>query len=255
MGSKFTKTLLFIGLILCFLFLVIARVPATWGAWAVHQAAPDVWLTGVSGTLWQGRASGGTVLLGGKAIPVEDLRWRLQPGALLGFRACAEVQARVLDQPASGVFCGTTGEQLIARDVQLNVPMAFVSQWLDPDFAGVASVQLENLRTQGQRVQALQGNLSWPDARWHDGERWVSLGTFAASLQENDNGGIHAEIFDLDGPFKLQLTGDFVLHQEPVIKGHVTASEQAPQQIRELLVFIGEPMDDGSVRIAWPPGS
>jgi general secretion pathway protein N len=254
-GSGFLKTLFILSLVIYFLFLLLARVPATWAAWAVQENVPGVWLTGVSGTLWDGRAKGGTLVVGEQKLPVENLRWQVHPWRLLGLRGCADITAEVMGQPASGTVCGAPGNRVTAENVQLSAPMAIVSKWLGVRLAGPVSMQLREVRAQGERIQALSGNISWRDARWHDGEQWANLGAFAADLSANDQGGIGARIFDLDGPFSLDLIGNFVLHQEPVVQGTIAATDSAPQQLRELLQLLGQPQDDGRYRVAWPPGT
>lgn len=255
MNSRFVKSLFIVVLIIYLLFLIIARVPASWGAWAAHKAVPQIWLTAVEGTIWHGRAGGGAVALGDQIVPIERLQWKMKPWRLLTLNICAEVDAEMLQQPASGVFCQAPGNVLSARNVDLTAPMGLINQWLTVQLSGLASVQLESLRMKEQRVQSLDGNFSWRDARWHNSERWVPLGAFAADLTGNDKGGLHFKLFDLDGPFKVDLTGDLVLNEEPTLRGTVAPSAQAPSQITQALEFVGEPMDDGSFRIAWPPGT
>lgn len=255
MASKFSKTLVIIALILLFVVLVAARIPARWGVWALHHATPAVRLMGISGTIWEGRAVGGTLIVGNQRVPVENLRWDVNPWTLLGLKVCAHVEAQVMAQPASGDVCGAPGNTFTATNTQVSAPMALMNQWTGLKLAGQASLQLQTLRMQDQRVEEMQGNLSWRDARWNDGERWIPLGAFAAKLSEGSEGGVAAEMFELDGPFKLQLTGNFVVGKEPVIKGVVTPSEQAPAQISEALQFVGEPVEGGGFRVAWPPGT
>lgn len=255
MGSKVIKTTLILLLVLYFLFLVIARVPAAWAVWAVHRATPDVRLTGVSGTLWEGRATGGTAMVNGQFLPLEDVRWKVNPWTLMGLNACAAVELDVLAQPASGTVCGRPGGVITAQDLQLSAPMAIVGNWVQLPLGGLASLQIQELRLQNERVEALQGNLSWRDARWNDGDRWFSLGAFAAKLTANAQGGVHANIFELDGPFDVDLAGDFVPGQEPAIQGTVVPTADAPAPIRDAIQFVGEPLDGGGYRLAWPPGT
>jgi general secretion pathway protein N len=253
--GKFVKPLVVLALVAYLIFLVVARTPATWGAWAVHKALPNVWLTGVSGTIWDGRAGNGAAMVGDQALPLENLRWQIQPWSLLSMRICANVNAEILSQPASGVFCGAPGDRLVARNVQLSGPMAVAAEALNIPLSGLTSLQLQTLRVKSQRIEELEGNLSWRDARWHNGESWVALGAFAAKLSPNEQGGVQAQIFDLDGPFTVDLVANLVLNQEPRVQGTVAAAPEAPEQIRSALEFVGVPQDDGSFRIAWPPGT
>ncbi len=255
MGSRFVKLLVVLALVAYLIFLIVARTPATWGAWALHRAVPDVWLAGVNGTLWEGNASSGAAMVGDQALPLENLRWQLKPWSLLSLRLCADVQADILGQPASGIFCGAPGDRLIARQVQLNAPMAVVAEALNVPLSGQVSLQLQVLKAKGQRIEELEGNLSWRDARWHNGESWVAVGAFAAKLSPNEQGGVAAQIFDLDGPFTVDLTANLALDQEPQVQGTVAAAPEAPEQIASALQFVGVPQEDGSFRVAWPPGT
>lgn len=255
MGHRLLKILLIFILVLYFLYLVVAQVPASWAVWAVHRATPDVRLTGISGTLWEGRAAGGTALLGGQFVPLENLRWQVNPWALLTLNACALVEVDIMGQPASGNVCGAPDKVITARDVQISAPMALIGDWAQLQLGGLASLQLQDLRLKGQLVETLQGNFSWRDARWSNGDRWFGLGAYAARLSANEQGGVHAEIFELDGPFKVQLAGDFLPGREPVIKGTVVPSDEAPVPIRDALQFVGEPVEGGGFRVAWPPGT
>jgi general secretion pathway protein N len=255
MGWRLAKILLVAVLGLYFLFLLLAQAPAAWGVWALHRAVPDVRLTGVSGTIWDGRAVGGTIAAGQKLVPVDDLRWQVNPWALMSLNACATVEAQVVNQPASGAVCAAPGNVIHAHNVQLSAPMALVGDWFNVNVGGLASLQLQELRLKEQSVLELEGNLSWRDARWRDGERSYSLGAFAAKLTENPQGGVHADIFELDGPFKVDLSADFVIGQEPVVQGTVNPSPKAPAPIREAIQFVGEPIEGGGFRLAWPPGT
>src|SRR5690606_40851449 len=52
-------------------------------------------------------------------------------------------------------------------------------------------------------VQKLEAQLSWQNARFLAIDNWVNLGSFAARLSENGEGGVRAELFDLEGPIKV----------------------------------------------------
>ena len=59
--ERLAKLVFFIGLLVYFLVTVVARTPAEWGAWVAIKSVPGLSLTGVSGTLWSGRAGSAQV--------------------------------------------------------------------------------------------------------------------------------------------------------------------------------------------------
>ena len=99
MTSKLLKTLFILVLVGVFLVIVVSRTPAAWAAWGIHKVAPNVWFTGVSGTLWKGQAASAQVDLGSDSIALGEMKWKLKPLSLLILSPCMAVSYTHLTLP------------------------------------------------------------------------------------------------------------------------------------------------------------
>lgn len=226
---------------------VIARIPATWGAWLITNNG-DVGLSGVSGTLWQGRAGMASIHIDGQDYSLGEMSWKLQPLSLLTLRPCAEITTSLERQQIAGTACATAGGTLILADTRINAPVS-LAQGIAPEarLDGQVSAHINQLRLKNQTLQALDGNLSWTGARVHNGQNWLNLGSFAAELSASEEGHIHASIFSLDGPIDLNgtvtmpLTGGIFIDTEFALAPAFAREVQAEQW----LPMVAEPLDNG----------
>src|SRR5699024_9723042 len=79
--------LLVVAGLLAFVFGLIAFLPARVVVGVIEARAPAIDLGGVSGTLFEGRA----LYASGPQASIENLHWRLQPGALFTGRLAAAI--------------------------------------------------------------------------------------------------------------------------------------------------------------------
>lgn len=251
--ERLLKILFVIGLVLYFLFMVVARAPAQWGAWAAIQAAPNLALTGVSGTLWQGRAATAQVRVGNEALDLGALSWKLNPWALLAAKLCLDVDS----ERVRGYVCRTpSGKNTVRQLLADQLPMQLLNAQLGIQLGGTGSITLAEGRFDDQgRIEQLQGNITWQQARVNVGTGWFALGSYAADISENDNGGVAANITDIEGNFTVQLQGEMTPGEEPRVHGLITPKEGAQQPLVDALSVFTETLDDGSFRVAWPMGS
>src|SRR5690606_34136638 len=111
-------------LVLCVLLLLAGvlalwRLPAAFAYRQVQDRLAPLALTGVSGTLWNGRADGASIA----GSDLGELEWRLHPWPMLGARMVADVRLKGADVEAVGEVsrgAGTIG----VRDFRFSVPAA-----------------------------------------------------------------------------------------------------------------------------------
>jgi general secretion pathway protein N len=209
---------------------------------AYHWFAPaELKLSGISGSVWNGRAAEGAA--GG--IYFADLAWRFRPASLLTGRAACSVSAR----PAGGlleaeVAIGLGGGSMRLRDLEAAlpldifssvVPMEGVDGNLGLDFARVAfedgfPTDAEGtLRIMNLVLRPLSGR---------------ALGDYRAILQTGDDG-ITGTVEDVSGV--LDLAGTAVLRRDRsyTFSGQVAATPDAPSAVVEQLRFLGSPDAQG----------
>lgn len=250
--ERLLKLLFIVGLVLYFLVVVIARAPAQWGAWAALQAAPDLALTGVSGTLWDGQAATAQVRVGNEALDLGALSWELNPLALLTAKVCLDVESQMV----RGYVCRTaSGKNTVRQLLADQLPVRMLNDMVGVQLGGTGSITIASGRFDDEgRIEELQGNLTWQQARVNVGTGWFALGSYGADIVDNDNGGVVANVTDLEGNFAVQLQGEINPGEEPRVNGLITPKEGAQQPLVDALSVFTESLDDGSFRVTWPIG-
>lgn len=255
---KWLKLLLVLFFPLYFFYLIASSAPAGWAAWGLSKAVPSLWLNDVNGSFWDGSAEFAQVDLGGDMlISLGELRWQLKPLALLGLRACIQIDANKPGQSISGQVCrGLTGATQLG-DVSVDAPMSLINSLLPVRIDGRGSLQLMRADLVQSAVnplffESLNGKYAWQDARAFDGSTWMTLGSFGANLSAGEAGEIKAKIFDLAGPFKIDADADWQLKNGWQITGDITPSKQAPKRIIQGLQIIGDEKTPGTYHLVWP---
>lgn len=197
-----------LGLILWLVF-VISKIPAIWGAYAMTQGG-QLALSGVNGTLWSGQASLASFKVDGRDYSLGQLSWELNPWTLLTLKPCADIVTELERQTIEGQVCAGIGGALELYNTSISAPASLLQASLPMQVDGGLSVHIEEMEVNGNYLQALKGNLSWSGARVHNGKNWMTLGSYAAELQDNGAGGIQAKTFHLDGPTEVALDVNLV---------------------------------------------
>lgn len=250
--ERLAKVIFFIGLLLYFVVVVAIRTPAEWGAWAALQASPDLTLSGVSGSLWSGKAASAQVRVGDENLELGPLSWTLDGLSLLQLKACLDIDS----QTATGYVCRTFAGKNTAQKLLVDqVPMKLLDNTVGAQLGGTGSLTIDKARvTDEGRIEQLQGNVTWQRARVNAGTGWFALGSYAADLSANESGGVAAQIFDLEGNFEVQVQAEFTPGQEPRANGIIKPRPGAQQPLVDALSVFTETLDDGSFRVTWPIG-
>lgn len=250
---RWSKPLFIVFLVLYFIYLVAAKTPAAWAAWSIHSAAPNVWLTGVSGTLWNGVARGSQVDLASSSLPLGELRWTLNPWSLLALSPCIAFETSIAGQLASGEACHSLTGTTRVKDMVVEAPVAVVAELLPMPAAGQFSLQVVSASFDTEKVKHIEGSASWQNARVNPDEGWLSLGSFGATLSAADDGGVKAEIIDLEGPFSMAFDAEwYPLSESWTLRGTVTPKDNAPDLVVQALQVVGEEVESGTYEIIWP---
>lgn len=234
-----------------FLVFVIVQIPASWGGYLMTRNGALA-LSGVSGSVWHGRASMASVNIDGRDYLLGELHWDLQPLSLLTLNPCAEVKTDHERQQVTGTACSSLANTLTLRNTDISVPASLV-QGLPEHYTitGQLSAHIDQLELKRQSLQRLQGKISWSAARLNNGQRWLTLGAFAADLSATDNGALAAEVFSLEGPIDLKgtltmaLTGGVSVDAELALTDAFKRDSQADQW----LPLVATPLANGRHKI------
>lgn len=250
--ERLAKLLFFIGLLVYFVITVVVRTPAEWGAWVALKAVPGLSLTGVSGSLWSGRAGSAQVVVNGHTLDLGSVQWNLDGWSLLLLKACLDVRSPNLQGGVCHGVGGTLGVENLLVD-QVPAKVFYNNPGVQIGGVGSATVQHAVLSTDGQ-VKDLEGRLTVERLAVNVGTGWFALGTFAADATENGQGGIALNIVDVEGDFGVQVQGEYTVGGQPTLNGLITPRENAPQPLVDAMGVFTEALDDGSYKVTWPLG-
>jgi general secretion pathway protein N len=192
-----------LGLVL-FLIFAIANIPATWGGYFLTRGT-GVALSGVTGTLWDGRASLASFRTPVREYSLGQLSWQLRPLSILALSPCAKVTTRLPQQQFDGEVCAAPNGAIKIGDADISVPSIILQTYLPIPIQGQFSSHIDHLQLRGNVLQALKGNLTWNSAKVNTGSAWLEVGSYAAELSDNGNNGIKARFFELAGPMDVNL--------------------------------------------------
>lgn len=190
--------------ILLFLVFVITSIPAIWGAYLLTRGT-GVAMNGVTGTLWNGRASLVSVRSGAQEYSLGQLNWTLSPWSLLTLSPCAQVTTNMPMQQFEGQICSGASGVIKVRQADVSLPAALVQSKLPVPIQGQFSTHIDELELRGNVLLKLKGNLTWNGAMVNTGTRWMDIGSFGAEFSDNGNNGISAKLFQLAGPVDVNL--------------------------------------------------
>ncbi len=250
--GKLLKVIFGLFLLVYFVVAVVSRTPAKVVAGAIVNAAPGVTLGSVSGTAWNGRAGAATVQLPGKLLDLGGVRWKISPAALLGLNLCVDLDSGLL---RGNVCRSLSGSNQFSQVFVDDFPMSMLGDMIGAELAGTGNVTIQKaVIDDAGTISDIKGNVTWMRARGNGGGGWYPLGSFAAELSPNGNGGIHAHVVDVDGEFEVKLDGEVGVKSLPKVLGTIKPRANAPQILVDTLMVFTELQDDGTYKLTWPIG-
>lgn len=213
------------------LVLALTQIPATWGAYFITQGN-TLGMTGVNGTLWDGRASMVSIEIDNNAYSLGELHWQLDPWSLLGLQPCANVSAVLERQQIAGRACASLNGSLKVTDASIDAPADLIQAGIPVPIDGDLVANISSLAMKGEQLQELEGNLSWTGARVQADGNWVSLGNYAAEYRYNGDDAIVAEVFDLDAPLDLEAVVTLALAGGVDVQGEMTLEPAFSERIQ-----------------------
>lgn len=205
-----------------FLVFVISSIPALWGAYLLTRGT-GVALSGVTGSLWNGRASLASVRTAEQEYSLGQLSWRLSPLSLLTLSPCAQVTTKLPMQEFEGKICSGSGGALNVRNADVSVPVALLQGRLPVPIQGQLFGHIEELELSGNVLRKLKGKLTWNEARVNTGSNWLDIGNFAAEMNDNGKNGISAKLFQLSGPVDVNLQIELAAPSGGKVTGELAA--------------------------------
>ncbi len=201
-------------------------------------------LSGLSGTLWQGRASQASLRLAPGVLQLGEVEWRLKPLSLLTLSPSLDVSSRWGNQHLSSKVKLYSDQHVRLRDLDASIPASLAQHLAPLAIDGNLSLQFDELEIEDGAPRVATGRVVWRDASWRSPQGLQPLGTFALQLQTPEAGQLQGEIITVSGP--LQASGQLGLKGRSYQVNALLSSERAldPQLERSLELF-AQPTPEG----------
>jgi len=231
-----------------YLVFALASFPA---AAAYRWFAPEVVrLAGVEGTLWSGRAAGGSVA----GLGVRDVHWRLRPLSLLLGRVAAAVDCRLADGFVS-TDVSASKHRVQLGDLKASTSLQALAPVLPTrGMRGLANLTVSSLSLEDGWPTAMAGELKLaqlqvaPLVASGGAAQLLPLGDYAVDLGTGPHGEIAANFKDTGGG-PLEVSGTLLLDamRMYMLDAFVKPRADAPQPLVQGLAFM-TPDPDASGR-------
>lgn len=239
--------------VLVWLYFVVSNLPAVWGAYALSRGG-DVAMSGVSGTVWSGRASLASVKIKGRDQSIGELTWKLNILSFFTLKPCALITTKLDNQEFDGQVCvkGKTG--LTVKNATMSFPAVLLQSLVPLAISGQFSMSIEKLEVSDNRLQKLRGKATWAEGKIYNGSNWMTLGGLAADLADDGKNGMTAHIVDISSPLRLDLNGSLPYPAGARITGNLAMPEPYFREINAaawLSMFAVQQANDAQGNIVY----
>jgi general secretion pathway protein N len=222
-----------------FLLLALVTLPAS--AVLSFSHPPGVTLSGVSGTIWNGRAQAAR----SGNLHVGSVEWDLDVLALLTGKLGADVKITRSDGFAQGSIA-VSGARVTMRGLNASLPLTALPPNMVRGWTGTATVKLTQLALENAWPVAATGTVVVADLIGPP-NRPVPMGGYKVVFPEGATAdGLKGALSDTGGgPLAVNGTIDVNKDRSYVVKGLVAARPGAPSDLARQLEILGAPDAQG----------
>jgi general secretion pathway protein N len=229
-------------LALLFFVVLIATAPAR----LLNLVVPgeQVMLRGLSGTVWNGSASGVLIRLPQGYFQLGTVQWSLQPFSLLTLSPHLTLGSQWGRQTLAGELILLGQQDIDVFNLEAQLAASILSRFAPVAVDGFFSLQSELLQVRDGMPFSGEGRLVWQNAGWNSPRGLVPLGTYALDFQQPENETLQGQILTLSGA--LEASGSLQLQQRHYEVDVLLSSESAlDAQVQQMLSLIAKPEDSG----------
>lgn len=173
--------------------------------------AEQIILQGVSGTLWEGKASRVLVASGAGWLHLGVSRWSFSPLSLLTLAPRVEINSHWGRQTLKAELTLHSSHHIELRQLELLLDAAILQQYLPVSLVGDIAMQFEEITVREQYLESAVGRIAWREGGWLSPQGRRQLGSYALDVQPAASGGVVGEVISLAGD--LQANGPVALNQ------------------------------------------
>lgn len=212
----------------------------------LHFFVPDemVVLRGLTGTVWDGAASGVLVHLPQGYFHLGAVHWSLRPLSLLTLAPHLTVRSEWGRQTLDAEVIVHSAQDIDVFNLEAQLAANVLRRFAPVVVEGLFSLQAELLQVRDGMPNGGEGRLVWQNAGWNSPRGLVPLGTYALDFQQPENEALQGQVLTLSGP--LQASGTLQLQQRHYEVDVLLHSEvELDAQVQQMLSLIAQPEDAG----------
>lgn len=200
----------------------------------------QVVLRGLSGTVWNGSASGVMLHLPQGYFQLGAVQWSLQPLSLLTLAPHLTFRSEWGSQTLAGELIVRGQRDLDLLNLEAQLAANLLARFAPVAVDGLFSLQADQLVLRDGVPHSGKGRLVWQNAAWKSPRGLVPLGTYALDFQQPEGEAVQGQVITLSGP--LQASGSLQLLQQHYDMDIQLASEGAlDAQVQQMLSLIAQP--------------
>jgi hypothetical protein len=234
-----------------FLIFLVCTAPASLLAHAVRGALP-VELEGISGTLWHGSVQR---VKTPENLQLGPLAWRLHGWRLLLGEVSLSLEIPAGSPNLNGkVDAAVTLLKTLSLsnvDLHADAGWVFTQAALPIAAAGDFQLRIQSAELRHGQLPLVQGELQWQNARIVYPQQ-LALGAYRLIMRpqpEKYPEYLSGEISDINSPFKINGSVKIERSGAYQFSARLATAPNAPEVLKNTLLFMGEPAADGSVSI------
>lgn len=236
---------------LLFLFVVFSRAPASLLI-HVSNGVPQLWMAMPTGTLWHGRSPQMAVIVGGGAVDLGEVEWRLSPWSLLLLNPQLELDSRRGSQRLSLQARVSPLGAVSLTDIDGRLPLSIAEPWLPLLIDGQLQIDVPQLALNSSGITDIAGELVLANAVWQGADMPMALGEYHIALSFPGDR-VNADISDRGA--KLAAKGTLVAGMSGDSAGqyqlnvNLRAAPGLAPEIGKSIGWLGSKQSDGSVLV------
>lgn len=231
-----------------YIVFLVATAPASllnkWG-----NIPDEIIVDGISGTVWSSKIKRVDV----QGISINDIDTRLSALSLLTLSPSINTTfgGALAEGPNGKATIDVSGEHFLLTDASIELPASIIAPYIQApipiDAFGLVQVSVAELDYQSGQCSVADGEVTWQRAAVSALDQEVNLGSLTGVLSCEDQL-ITLTILpknNLGLSFKAQLTKRGLLKG----KGFVKPGAKFPTQLKEALMFLGKPDNQGRYQV------
>lgn len=250
--TKSSRFLLIIIFVVGFLWALLANAPARLALAYANQFSPDIYASGVSGTIWDGKAAQLIVRVNGVAQDLGEVQWQLAKLPLLW--GSADVNASTNQRDIKTEFSAVANvfsKSATVSEAKFKLPVPLLRQFYPLPFTmeGTVDGRVERAVLANESLEDVKGNVVWQNAMVNVGTGDQMLGDFVAEFAHQDDHSLLVELSELKG--QLGLKGDIKIGADQKTYQANLNFKPDPAlnpQVRSMLAQLGQANNAGEIQ-------